>query len=191
MSQPPDDHLKALWQGQHTETEPMSVDAIRLRADAYRNRTRQRYRAALAIWALETVFFAALAWTARNAVIRTGDLMMIAALGWMIWRTRHRWPGQLPDERTSAAALIDFHRDELLRQKFRISTTLITLAPALLALAVMLVGMRSGETAPSLAHWAPLVALTAAWVVALWWLVRRQQRTWRRQLDEVDATRLE
>ena len=87
MTQPPEDQLKALWQGQETETKPMSVEAIRARAGAYRSRMRRYYLVASMIWAAETLFFAYAAWTARNDTIRTGDLLMIPALGWMIWRS--------------------------------------------------------------------------------------------------------
>ena len=164
MSQPPEDQLKALWQGQQTEQVPMSVEAIRARAGAHHDRLRRFYLLASAIWAGETVFFAVAAWTARNDTIRLGDLIMIPALGWMIWRSRDRWPSALPDDRASAAVLIDFHRRELLRQRFRLSAMAITLAPTLLAMAVMGVGMHSPEDPETLAEWAPLIALTALWI---------------------------
>ncbi|MFL5296547.1 MAG: hypothetical protein ACJ798_09220 [Phenylobacterium sp.] len=191
MSQPPDDHLKALWQGQKTEQIPMSVEAIRARAGAYTGRLRRFYLLASVLWAAETVFFAFAAWTARNDTIRAGDLMMIPALAWMIWRSRERWPGALPDDRASAAVLIDFHRRELMRQRFRGSAMVITLAPTLLAMAVMLVGMHSPDDPQTLAQWAPIIALTALWMGLFWWIVRRQQRKLRRQIEEVEATRLD
>src|SRR5436190_1984356 len=191
MSQPPDDHLKALWQGQKTEQIPMSVEAIRARAGAHSDRLRRWYLAASTIWAAETVFFAYAAWTARNDTIRLGDLLMIPALGWMIWRSRDRWPAPLPDANASAAVLIDFHRRELMRQRFRFSAMAITLAPTLLAVAVMLVGMHSPADPQTLVQWSPLIALTALWIGLFWWIVRRQQRKLRRQIEEVDATRLD
>ena len=191
MSQPPDDHLKALWQGQKTEQVPMSVEAIRARAGAHHDRVRRGYLFACTLWAAETVFFAYAAWTARNDTIRVGDLMMIPALAWMIWRSRERWPGALPDDRASAAVLIDFHRRELMRQRFRLSAMAITLAPTLLAVAVLLVGMHSPSDPQTLLEWAPLIALTALWMGLMAWMVRRQQRRLQRQIEEVDATRPE
>jgi len=192
MSPPPDDQLKALWQGQETETKPMTVEAIRARAGAYRNRLRRGYLTASVLWAAETVFFAIAAWQARNGIIRLGDLLMIPALAWMIWRTRQRWPTALPETGASAAVLIDFHRNELIRQRFRLWTMAITLAPVLLAAGVMAVGMHTQEDDQlTLAHWGPLIALTAVWVVLLAWMVRRQQRKLQREIAELDATRTE
>jgi hypothetical protein len=192
MSPPPDDQLKALWQGQETETKPMTVEAIRARAGAYRDRVRRGYLFASVVWAAETVFFAVAAWQARNDTIRLGDLLMIPALAWIIWRSRDRWPSALPDTGAPAAVLIDFHRRELIRQRFRLWTLIITLAPTLLALGVMSVGMHTQEDDElTLAHWGPVIALTALWIVVLPWMIRRQQRKLRRELAELDATRPE
>ena len=191
MIQPPDETLKALWKGQETETQPISLTAIRLRADAYRSRTRQRYLALCGLLATETLIFAGFAWTARNATIRAGDLMMIAAIAWMLWRVRDRWPNALPDSRASAATLIEFHRQELLRERFRLGYMLTTLGPILLSAAIMLAGMGSTEEGFRLAHWAPYIALTLAWIAALAWIVRRNRARLQRQIDEVDATRIE
>ncbi|HEY0437693.1 MAG TPA: hypothetical protein VGC92_13715 [Phenylobacterium sp.] len=189
MSQPPDDHLKALWQGQETETGAMSVEAIRARAGAYRNRLRRGYLTACILWASETVFFAVAGWTARNDTIRLGDLLMIPALSWMIWRMRDRWPSALPDPGASAAVLIDFHRRELNRQRFGLWRFMITLGPALLAAGVMGVGIRTQEDHLSLAHWGPILTLIAIWIAVMAWMVRRQQRKLQRQIEELDATR--
>ena len=192
MSQPPDNDLKALWQGQSTETKPMTVDAIRARAAAYRDRVRRGYLVASIVWVSETLFFAYAAWTARNDTIRLGDLLMIPALAWMIWRTRERWPGELPDTSASGAVLVAFHRRELIRQRFRFWTMMITLTPALLAAGVMGVGMHTAEDDKLvLAHWGPIIALTALWMVILAWMIRRQVRKQQREIEELDATRPE
>lgn len=191
MTRPPDDHLKALWKSQETETKPMSVEAIRLRAGAYQTRIRRRYVWLCVLLAIETLAFAWFAWTARNAVIRTGDLLFIAAVAWMAWRVRQRWPSEFPGNLASAAALVEFHRAELRRQRFRYWSMMASLGPLLVALAVIIIGMGIEEGHPTWAHWWPIVALTALWVAALIWLVRRQVRRWRRQFDEVDATPLE
>ena len=44
MSQPPDDHLKALWQGQETETPVMTLQAVRALARNHSNHQRQEVR---------------------------------------------------------------------------------------------------------------------------------------------------
>jgi hypothetical protein len=191
MTQPPEDHLKALWKGQETEVQPMSVEAIRMRADAYQTRLRRRYVAVAIMLVGETIALAWFAWTARNTVIRTGDLLFIVAIAWMAWRLRDRWPRELPGNLGSARALVEFHGTELQRQKFRAGSMMISLGPALVALVVLLVGMRTQEGRPTWGHWWPIAALTALWVVALWWQVRRHVRQWRRQVEEVDATPLD
>jgi hypothetical protein len=186
MTQPPEDPLKTLWKGQETETRAMSVEAIRARAAAYQTRIRGRYVAMALMLVGETVAFAWFAWTARNAIIRTGDLLFIAAVAWMAWRIRKRWPSEFPGNLASARALVDFHRAELQRQRFRFGSVMISLVPLLVAFAVILMGMGTQEVHPTWAHWWPIVALTALWVVALVWVVRRQQRRWQRELDELD-----
>jgi hypothetical protein len=141
------------------------------------------------LMALETVVLAAMAWSARNPTMRAGDLMMMLALGWAVWRVRDRFPNAMPGGEASGATLIEFHRGELLRERFSLSSVLLTLAPAVLALAVLITGMATQEQHFRLSHWAPLVALTGAWMLGLWWQVRRQEERLRRQISEVDATR--
>lgn len=191
MTKPPEDHLKALWKGQQTEIQPMSVEAIRLRAGVYQSRLRARYLAVAVLLFAETLAFSWFAWTARNAVIRAGDLLFIAAAAWTAWQLREHWPRGLPGGLASAQVLVEFHHAELQRQRFRFRSMMINLGPPLAALAVILVGMRIEEGHPTWAHWWPILALTALWVAMLIWLIRRQVRRWRRQLDELDATPLE
>ena len=117
MTQPPDDHLKALWQGQETESPAMTATAIRALARNYGENFRGRIWLGLAIAAFEVVVFGLYAWRAANDVLRVGYLIILAGVGWMTWRILGKRPGRLPPPDASTKALIEFHRAELEHQR--------------------------------------------------------------------------
>ena len=142
MTQPPDDHLKALWQGQDTETPTMAATAIRALARNYGDNIRGRIWIGLAIGAFEVVVFGLQALRAQNEVLRTGWLIILAGIGWVTWRILSKRPGRLPPPETSAQALIDFHRAELEHQRTNFRWMIVTAAPMFLGMAVTLFGVR-------------------------------------------------
>ncbi|HEX4711201.1 hypothetical protein [Phenylobacterium sp.] len=193
MSQPPDDHLKALWKGQETETTPMSVDAVRTRAARFTARRRATYLVGLAVMLAEIVIFGRYALLLPGVGLRAGMLATLVGLGWMIAFLTVRRPGRLPDAKTSGADILEFHRTELQRQRTTFGDLLVMVGPVLAGMLIFVVAaIFSGRhLSRGLLNAAPLLGLIGLWLVAAWWFARRQERRRLRQLAEIDATRLD
>jgi len=182
MTAPPDQNLKALWKGQETETAPMSVEAIRARADAYQQKVRASYVIAVVIVVLCGAVFAWLAAYGPNTIYRLGSLIEITFVPWWIWRMRHRWPVATPGDRASAERLLVFHRDQIVRRRDSFLSVMILVAPIFIGMGVEVIGLWPRVAA----HWSPLLALMALWFVLLLFLLRRRHRKLQAQLDELD-----
>jgi hypothetical protein len=189
MTEPPEDHLKALWKGQETETTPMSVDAIHERVAVFQRRTRRRFLLTIGLCVLAGAsYVGSFIWLSPNEVIRLGWGICLIGAGWMAFRSRDRWPVAQPPEESSAVALVSFHRAQLIRQKLRAGSFLVTAGPLLLGIAVAFVGLGIQAGDAWIARLAPIGMLFGIWLVAFLFIVHRQVRRWRRELDEVDAT---
>jgi hypothetical protein len=189
MTEPPQDHLKALWKGQEPEIQPMSVEAIRARVVRYQLQVRRRTIAALIVGLFSGGFFAWCAWIAPTPMVRLGDLIMIAGVPWMLWLAWRRGPRALPGGSASGRQLIDFHRGQLLRQKQSFRAQLMLVAPVLAGAAVVLLGLHLAAPNAPVAQYLPIAGLFCLWLVAFWFLARRQRRAVQAQIDELDAQR--
>ena len=187
MSQPPDDHLKALWKGQETEHPTMTTQAIRALARNHGTHVRDRFAMGLVLIAVEAAFFGVMALRARNAWILGGDVAVLAGLVWMTWRLGRKLPGRLPGASASASALIDFHRAELERQQTNYRWLLLSAGPIIAGLLVMVYGFHVLRPQAGLTRFAPFFILLVSWFVAGWFIQRRQARRLRAQIDELDA----
>jgi hypothetical protein len=186
VSQPPEDHLKALWQGQDAETPAMTLQAIRALARNHAGHVRDKFLFGAILIAVEAVAFAPAVWRAPNNVARAGGVIILVGLAWMAWRMRQRWPSRLPDAKASVGTLIDFHRAELERQRTNYAWLLISAGPMICGMLVMVYGLRLAR--PN-AFLVPFFSLLALWFAAAWLIQRRQARRTQEQLDEVDAMR--
>ncbi len=193
MSQPPEDHLKTLWKGQETETTPMSVDTIRTRAARYTHRRRATYLFGFAVMLAEIVVFGRYALLLPGLALRAAMLAILVGLGWMIALFAIRRPGRLPDAAASGVDILEFHRTELQRQRMTFGDMLVIVGPLLAGLVTFVVAavLTAGQPARGLLNGAPVLALIGLWLVAAWWLARRQERRRLRQLAEIEATRPE
>ena len=189
MSQPPDDHLKALWQGQDTESEKMTATAIRALARNYGDTLRGRIWLGFTFGIFEVLLFGVQAWRAPNGFIRAGDMILMAGGLWMIWRIVGSRPGRLPPPEASVATLIEFHRAELMRQPTGVSWAVVTVAPVFLGMAVVLVGLQRARPTASLANFAPVIALIVVWCIWAFVLQRRQAKRRAEQIAEMDELR--
>ena len=191
MSRPPDEHLKALWQGQETEARTMSVDAIRARAARYAIRRRWVYLFGFALMLAEVVVFGRYALIISNTGARVGLLVILVGLGWMIARFSLLAPRKLPGASASGASILEFHRTELQRHRETFGDLLVMVGPVLLG--IVMFGIAAMTTGPrhSLMQGAPLFGLLALWLVAAWWIARRSERRRQRRLAEIEATRIE
>lgn len=188
MSQPPDDHLKTLWQGQQTETPPMTAQAVRMLVNDYQTAARQKVLVALAISILSAAFFAWCARVAPNGMVRIGDLMMLAwtpVTAWIIWR---RKPPRVPARTASTLDLIDFHRAQVARERPDLRLIAVTLVPMSAAMAVILIGVWP-KTPKMYLQLLPPVILLAVWLVIFVRQLRRQRRRVADRLREIDALR--
>ncbi|WP_309603850.1 hypothetical protein [Phenylobacterium sp.] len=189
MSQPPDDHLKALWQGQQTETPAMTAQAVRMLARNYADNFRARIWLGVTFAIFEVFLFGLQAWRAPTGYLRAGDMIMMAGGVWMIWRIVAKRPGRLPPPEASTATLIEFHRAQLERQPTGASWMAVTAAPIFLGMAVVLVGLQRARPNMSLANFAPVVVLIIVWCIWAFVLQKRQAKRRAEQIAEMDQLR--
>lgn len=186
MSQPPDDHLKALWQGQETETPTMTAIAMRALARNYGDNIRGRIWLGVALGAFEVLMFASYAWRAQNEVLRAGWLITLAGVGWMTWRIASKLPSRLPPKEASAAAVMEFHRNQLERQRTGPAWLTVTVVPVFTGLGVAMAGMQEVRPHASPANLAPVAAAVAVWIIAAVVIERRQAKRLAEQIAEMD-----
>jgi hypothetical protein len=189
MSQPPDDHLKALWQGQEKENPTMTATAIRALARNYGDNLRGRIWLGMSIAAVEALVFGIYAWRAPNDLLRAGYLIVLVGVGWMVWRILTKRPGRLPPPEASTTALIDFHRAELERQKPSFGWLTVTVAPVFVGMFVSLLGMQKARPNMALANFAPVLLMIVAWWFAAFVMQRRQAKRLAEQIAEMDQLR--
>jgi undecaprenyl pyrophosphate phosphatase UppP len=189
MSQPPDDRLKALWQGQDTETPTMTAQALRMLVNDQHSAARRATAARLTVGALCAAVFIGCAWTAPNTLVRTGDLVMLAWTPGMLWFVWRRWPARMPGGEASAAGLIDFYRAQVVRQAPDLRLIAAMLIPVFAGLAVVMAGVWAKASRLHFAPLIPIAVLLAIWAVAFILQLRRQRRRVRDRLRELDALR--
>jgi hypothetical protein len=189
MSQPPDDHLKALWQGQETETPTMTAQAVRMLVRDYGSETRARLMMVAAVAAVMAVPIAWTAWRAPNNGIRVGEMLDLIGIGWLLWRLRGRWPRRMPDAEASVSAVIDFHLAQLRRQRVGYGDTLVNIGPLIVGTATLFYGMHLVRPHAGLEKFGPFFGLIAIWAVLTWAMQRRNARRLNARIEEIDALR--
>jgi hypothetical protein len=189
MSQPPDDHLKALWQGQQTETSTMTVQAIRMLVNDHQAAAHRQTALRLAIGALCAAIFIWCAWTAPNGLVRAGDLVMLAWAPSVVWFAWRRWPARSPGGEASATGLIDFYRAQVAREAPDVRLILAMLAPVFAGMALVLAGVWAKARQLHFAPLIPLAILLALWAVIFALQLQRQRRRVQDRLREIDALR--
>ncbi|MBS0334700.1 MAG: hypothetical protein JSS35_18170 [Proteobacteria bacterium] len=191
MSQPPEDQLKALWQGQEPENPAMTVQAVRMLVKDNAARQRRYRILGYGMAAVATGIWVWCAWTAPTALVRIGDLVM---LGWtpvMLWMLYRRRPGHEPGAEASAQGLLEFYRAEIQRQAPDLRLIALSMAP--LALGVVLIGsevIKKLLQKPGL--WIdvlPLAILMVLWIGVFPFQLRRQRRRVAERLRDIDAMR--
>jgi len=191
MSQPPEDQMKALWQGQEPENPAMTVAAIRLLVKDNQAHQRHFQLFGLGVTVLATGIWIWCAWTAPTPLVRIGDLIMLGWMPVMLWMLYRRRPGRAPGTETTAQGLLDFYRAEVLRQAPDMRLVGLSLAP--LAVGMALIG---SEVIKKLMHrpdlWlqaSPLGVLMVLWVVVFVRQTRRAKRKVAERLRDIDALR--
>jgi hypothetical protein len=189
MTQPPDDHLKALWQGQEKESPTMTAIAMRALARNYVDSFRARIWLGVTVAIFEVFLFGLQAWRAPNDIFRAGDMIIMAGGVWMIWRIVAKRPGRLPPPEASTATLIEFHCAQLERQPTGASWMATTAAPIFLGMIVVLVGMQRARPNMSRVNFAPFLVLVIVWWIWALVLQKRQAKRRAEQIAEMDQLR--
>jgi hypothetical protein len=186
MSQPPDDHLKALWQGQDTETPTMTVKAMRLLVRNDRDHVRQGLLLGFGLIVFEAIAFGSMLRVARNDVMRAGEIIILAGLAWMAWRLWRRRPGRAPDPDATTQSLVAFHRESLVRRRGGYAWLMISAGPMLVGVLVLVYGERLASPGVSASRLIPFFTLFVLWFVVAWFINRRGSRRLQDQIDEMD-----
>ncbi len=191
MTQPPEDQLKVLWQGQEMETTPMSVDAIRARAARFTKRRHWGFLFGLVLILAEIVIFGRYALILPGTAARVGMLAILVGLGWMIARFSLLAPRRFPDAKASGESILEYHRTELKRTRETFGSLLVMVGPVLLGMVIFVVGATVTFPRHGFLNALPIMALIALWLVGAWWIVRRGERKRQLKLAELEATRVE
>jgi RNA polymerase sigma-70 factor (ECF subfamily) len=112
----PGDPIKTLWQTQSKETETMQLEEIISKARAFQARVRRRNLLEYALAVFGIAVFAIYAWVYPGWMIKTGSVLCIlAAVNFVLQRHYRAAARHVPE--APAAALVDFHRSELVRHR--------------------------------------------------------------------------
>ena len=188
----PNPDFKSIWRDQPTESLAMPVAEIRARAERFQFKG----RLVLTInYVNAALIAAAFGWgvvNARNGFLGAGcAFMVLFALVFAGWN-RQRRPGRMPTPESSGRAIVDFHRRELERAKIRFKTLALLVLPALLGVVLIAAGAYASRPGSgALKSLAPIALLLAAWIAIAWFRRRQSSRKLQRQIDELDAVRLE
>jgi hypothetical protein len=188
MTQPSEDPIKALWQGQEPEIPTMTADAIRLMVK--NNDAAQRGAVTLGLVAVAVIVGVLTwsAWTATGTLLRIGDLVMLGWAPLVVLYQLRRWPGRSPGAEASAQALIDHHRARIARQLPDLKLVYLSMALVALGLVLVLAGAWQAGQA-SVAKLGLVGILLAVGVTAIVVMDRAQRRHVARRLRDLDALR--
>jgi hypothetical protein len=191
----PSDDLKNLWQSQNVEATPMSLDEIRRRAGRFHSRIRWRNMREYAAMAFVVATFGYYIYKFPDPLMRAGSVLVIAGAIYMAWQLHKRAPANTPPADGVLASCLEFHIQELERQRHALSTVWSWyLAPALPGLIVFLTGCVSAGRASLRHHGALLVlwwiGLMGIMGLAFWGVWKLNQRAaWKlqRRIDELQS----
>ncbi len=191
---PPRD-LKTLWRDQPTEDRPVTLDNIRKNADVFQAQIRRRNLREIVAAGVVLLVSGFYAWVLPGWMIKTGSLLVMVGTLWVVWQLRRRASAaSLPE--SSGMALLEFHRQELLRQRNAVkSVARWYIAPVVPGVVMMTLGRyfqshASGRTL----GWDHQIVILCSVIVALifaivWllnaWAAERLQR----RIDELDKLR--
>jgi len=139
-TEPPADPIQTLWQTQSKEIEAMQLEQIVVKARAFQAKVRRRQLREYVAAAFGIVVFAIYAYVFPGWMIKTGSVLCILGMVNIVWQRHYRTATRrLPE--APAAALVDFHRSELVRHRDAVGGSwLWEIAPMLPGAALILLG---------------------------------------------------
>jgi hypothetical protein len=192
MTGDPSDDLQALWRAQPSEHEPMTLAEIHQRARTMQRKVRRRNLTEYVAGVLVILAFAPVLLHKASWMMQGGAALIIVATV-MVLRHMHRMASAraVPE---GGAPIIDFHREELIRQRDALRTVgRWYLAPFVPGLALIIAGRwlqahtrgRSIETDHLI-----ILVISAVMVlifVLVWALNRWGAKRLQKRIDELDA----
>ncbi len=112
----PSRDLKALWRDQATEDSSVTLDNIRKHAETFQRKIRRRNLREIFAAAAVILLFGWYTWIFPGWMIKTGSMLTILGTMWIV-RQLHRRASAAALPESSGIALIEFHRQELVRQR--------------------------------------------------------------------------
>jgi uncharacterized membrane protein YecN with MAPEG domain len=132
---------KTIWQNQETEGTTVTLQDIRRRAAKFQKRIRNRNLREYIASAVVIAAFAFVAWNMTGWMIKLGGVLTVAATIFTVWQLHRRGRAQAVPDGATAAGLLAFHREELVRQRETVRTVwLWYLLPFLPGMALLMLG---------------------------------------------------
>jgi hypothetical protein len=183
--------IRNLWREQKTE-ESVTLDDIRRRATKFQKRIRDRNLVEYIAAAFVVVLFGLYVWLLAGMLVKIGSALCIVGSLFVVWQLHRRASAEpVPD-----AALLDFHRRALVRQRDALrSVWLWYLAPFVPGVALMILGrwFQSHASWRTLARDHEVILMAAAVVflifLAVWLLNVAAAAKLDRRIDDLDRMR--
>jgi len=112
-----DDQLKQLWKSQETPTAAFSIDELRKSANKFQRRIAWRNALEYVVSVPVILGFAFYIVKFPYPLMRIGSVMIILGVLVMVWQMYVRASGRSLPSDMADRSCIDFHRDQLIRQR--------------------------------------------------------------------------
>ena len=122
MSGPGSHDAKTIWQSQETEGTTVTLEDVRKRAARFQNTVRNRNLREYIASAIVIAAFGFLAWHMPGWMMKLGSALVVAATIFVVWQLHRRGRTQSVPDGATVAALLAFHRQELVRQRDALRT---------------------------------------------------------------------
>ena len=192
---PPRD-LKRLWRDQPAEDRPMTLDNIDRVANVFQTQIRRRNLRELVAAGVVLLVFGFYTWVLPGWMIKTGSVLVMVGTLWIVWQLHRRASAAAALPGSSGMTLLEFHRQELARQRDALKTVAWWyIAPVVPGAVMINLGRYFQYHAPGRTlAWDHQVIILCSVIVALTFAIIWLLNTWgaerlQRRIDELDALR--
>ncbi len=187
---PQDREMRELWQDQKTEGVRMSVAEVQANAGKFQRSIRSRNAREYVAAAVVVVFFGFEFWRAGDMLVRTGFVLLIAGVVYMVWQLHARGSSKTIPKDAGLSSYVDFQRRELERQRDALrSVWSWYLAPLVPGMAVLLTAFGLANPGRSPHIWL-VVGIEAFVMGAMCFLIAKLNgtaaRKLQRQIDDLE-----
>lgn len=171
-----------LWQEQPREEQQMSIETIRLKSEGLERRVRSMNIGTAALFTGVILVEALQIWGSRELLERVGDLLTIAAFGYVAFRFRGNVAVQSMPAGLGLTSSVDFYRAQLARRRDLSAHPWRFLLPFVPGVGLSLLGgALDGPPAQS----AAVAAVGIALFVTVAWLEKRRALKIEKEIDEL------